>query len=388
MKLDYKKELERAAHSMILVHKPETLIKLIARTIVQKVQVAHAGILLYNKKKDTYLFTESRGALGMKIPAGLIRLDRDNPLIALYANGMDKRISENGALTIQRLTALVADTSCADIQPQLLQVKAQMENLGADTCIPSYYRNELIGILILGRKADDEEFQEEEIDFFQALSSDVTMAIRNAQLFEELQDRAEREHQLFIKTVMALAGAIDAKDHYTHGHTERVIDYSMLIAEHLNKKRIANLDVDFVENLRVASLLHDIGKIGISEAVLNKNSKLSDEEFKLIQQHTIMGVRILEPIKDLLKDAFDGIKYHHERYDGSGYPEQLQGDAIPIIAAIIGVADAFDAMTSDRPYRKALSMKEAIEQITKNTGTQFHPIVGQCMTELYEEGKL
>ncbi len=387
-KLDYKRELERAAKSMILVHKPETLIKLIARIIIQKVHVTHAGILLFDKQKDTYVFTVSKGARGLKIPSGLIRLDKDTPLITFFANNKDRRIPNKGSLTLSYLESLTKNTSLIDLVDKFEKIKLQMQDLEAEACIPTFFQNELIGVLVLGQKATNGDFTQEELDFFQALSSDVAMAIRNAQLFEDLKAYAEKEHQLFLDTVIALSTAIDEKDHYTHGHTQRAIDFSMMIAECLNRKNVSNFDSTFFENLKVASLLHDIGKIGIPEAILNKPGKLTNEEFEIIKQHSTKGAHILEPLKGTLKEAYLGIKHHHERYDGKGYPDGLKGDEIPIIAAIISVSDAFDAMTSDRPYRKALSNKEAVEELRKNIGTQFHPIVVNCLIELLDQGRI
>jgi len=199
-----------------------------------------------------------------------------------------------------------------------------------------------------------------------------------------LELELEKERNLFKQTTIALAAAIDAKDHYTQGHTSRVNKICEEIAKQLSRKNKVKFNEKFIEQLDSASLLHDIGKIGIPESILNKDGPLDENEKKFMQQHPIVGATILQPIKEL-EPAILGVKYHHERYDGSGYPEGLRGDQIPLIASIISVADAFDAITTNRPYRKGLCEEKAIEEIEKASGTQFDPEIAQAFIELSRE---
>ncbi|MFC1703558.1 HD domain-containing phosphohydrolase [Candidatus Omnitrophota bacterium] len=390
--LDYKKELETAAKTMILVHDPKSLIRMVVRMMNRKIGVTHAGILLYDKLKESYVLTVSRGEQGIKIPAGYARIDNNNALIKFFKLQKEYLLSKDGgALVYDNINNIIWKDQVIKkekgIDELLHEVKTQMELFAARVCIPSYYRKELLGVLILGRKNTQKKFFKGELDFFVALAYDVAMAIRNAQLFEDLQSEVKINHELFINTTVALAEAIEAKDHYTGGHTERVTKYSLLIAEKVLTYKEINLPQKFLENLHIASLLHDIGKIAIPEAVLNKPGKLTDEEFAKIKSHPIQGIKILQPIKEL-EEAIKGVKYHHERYDGRGYPEGLKGDEIPLIAAIIAVADVYDAMTSDRPYRPALPKETAIGEIKKGSGTQFTPIAAKAFLELCEEGKI
>lgn len=387
MAVDYKRELESAAKGMILVHDPNVLIKMIVRTIVQKVRVSHAGILLHDKDRDTFILTVSRGPTGLKIPEGFARIDKDNPII--------RYLSKPNAYKKFRVKMLVRDElekasrRRFPVQTVRLIKKMlyQMEIFGALVCIPSYFREELLGVLFLGKKKSSRSFMKEELDFFSALASDVAMAIRNARLFQDLQAELDRKQRLFISTTKALAGAIDAKDHYTKGHTERVTELSFILGRRLAQKDLKSITPELLGHLRIAGLLHDIGKIGISESILNKEGPLNDEERKKIQQHPLVGANIIEPITELEYPAL-GVKYHHERYDGSGYPEGLKGDQIPIIAAIISVVDAFDAMTTDRPYRRALSREEAVGEIQRMSGKQFNPQLVDAFVELYREGRI
>ncbi|MGM0509225.1 MAG: response regulator [Fusobacteriota bacterium] len=178
----------------------------------------------------------------------------------------------------------------------------------------------------------------------------------------------KREIEYMLLTMKSLIRALEAKDPYTKGHTIRVSEYSVDLAKYMK------LDKREIENIEVASNLHDIGKIGVKDNVLLKTGQLTDPEYKQIQKHAVMGAGILSPINSL-KDAIPLVLYHHERWDGDGYPSMLKNKKIPIGARIIAVADAFDAMTTNRPYRKKISKEKALKIIEENSGTQFCPRV-------------
>jgi len=388
MAINYKKELESAAKTMILVHEPDMLIKMIARILVQKVNVKHAGILLYHKDRDTYILTVSRGASGLKIPAGFARMDSDNALVRFFREHKGREIFHHSAMVFEEAQKALKKKRLNNKAKQLLKSALyQMEIFEAEVCIPSFYRSDLLGVLLLGNKKNGRKFERQELDFFAALASDVAMAIRNAQLFRDLELELDKKKRLFIHTTVALAAAIDAKDHYTHGHTSRVTTLSLEIANRLSQKNKVAFNEKFLENLHIASLLHDIGKIGVPESILNKEGPLNETEMKKVREHPLVGVTILQPIREL-EDSVLGVKYHHEKYDGSGYPEGLKGAQIPLIASIISVADSFDAMITDRPYRRAFSKEEAIKEIKKQSGKQFDPQIASVLVELYQEKKI
>jgi putative nucleotidyltransferase with HDIG domain len=171
---------------------------------------------------------------------------------------------------------------------------------------------------------------------------------------------------LYLSTIQALNKTVEAKDPYTSGHANRVEKFAVELAE------AYHLPFESVQNIKTASILHDIGKIGINDSILNKATRLSQEEFHEIMRHPSIGADIISKV-DFLKDITTIVKHHHERFDGKGYPDGLHGDEIPIEAAILTIADSYDAMTSDRPYRKALTQEEAFEELKRNAGTQFHP---------------
>ena len=386
MAIDYKRELESAAKNMILVHEPETLIRMTTRLMVQKVNVIHSAFLVYDNLRNTYVLRFSRGPTGIKIPRDFVRMDQDNPLIRFLKEAKNRHVFKDGLITQTAAQQLVKRTSEPKTGQIINGILEQMRVLNAAVCIPCYFRKDLLGVLFLGKKRDGQDFNSKELDFFAALTSDLAMAIRNARLFNQLQHELDKRQQLFINTAVALAAAIEAKDHYTIGHTQRVIDLSLRIGEKIITMRDGSVHEKFLEQLHIAALLHDIGKIGISEIILNKKGVLTEEEWHKMKQHPIIGANILHSIQEL-EQATEGVRYHHERYDGKGYPEGLSYDQIPLIAAIIAVADTFDAITTDRPYCKAKSRRVAISEIKQEAGRQLHPQVVSAFLQLCEESE-
>ncbi len=183
--------------------------------------------------------------------------------------------------------------------------------------------------------------------------------------------------KMYLETIRALVAAIDAKDTYTKGHSERVTQTSVALARELN------LHEREIDNIEYAALLHDIGKIGIDERILGKNDVLTSEEFKKIKEHVIMGAKIIKPV-EFLKDSYKAIYHHHERYNGDGYPDGLKGEDIPISVRIITVADAYDAMGSDRPYRKKLKQEKIMKELTEQSGKQFDPKVVKALISVLD----
>mgnify|MGYP000011706561 CR=1 FL=1 len=394
MKIDFKKELETASKGMIMIHDPELLIKLIIRMIVRKLGIKHAAMILYKPERDAFVVSISRGKTGIKIPAGFTRFNRESPLIKLFSKKEYKHLTLNrNALVSQDINQMIWREGVIEngngnkVTKLLYKVNEQMEMLNSIVCVPAYYRHKLMAVLLLGEKNDEEKFDQEELDFFAAIASDTAMAIRNAQLFTSLKIQSDRNKSLFLQTINVLGSTIEAKDAYTHGHTERVTEYSLLIAHQMVKNGSARFSKTFFENLYIAGLLHDIGKIAVPEAILNKAGRLTKKEYEIIKEHTVKGAEIVKPLS-LPKECSDGILYHHERFDGKGYPEGLEGKEIPISAVVIAVADAYDAMTSDRSYRKGMDKVTAIEEIKKNFGVQFNPLPAQAMLEVYDSGQL
>ena len=197
-------------------------------------------------------------------------------------------------------------------------------------------------------------------------------------LTDEVEKKTKENERLFLHVVSSLASAIDAKDTYTNGHSSRVAEYSREIAGRFG------YEGKQLEDIYMMGLLHDVGKIGIPDAVINKPAKLTDEEYDIIKNHPVLGARILGNIKEM-PALQRGARWHHERYDGKGYPDGLSGEDIPEEARIIAVADAYDAMTSHRSYRKPLPQGVVREEIEKGMGTQFDPEFARIMLGMIDE---
>jgi len=397
-KYDYQLFLEKASRTMIRFKKPEHLIKMIVRTIDEQLHVTHTAVLLYKANKNSYILIDSKGSEGLKIPVGFVRLSAENPLVSVFDEKQSYLVSETGILRYEDVITGLRNRNILEQQPdlydKLLLIKKQMDLIKANLCVPCYFKKDLLGVLVLGEKINGEKFSREEMGFFVTLANDAAMAIANAQLIENLQQKVGevkdmylREHRIFIHTSIALAAAIDARDPYTHGHTERVTNYCIAIAKELcGIPEMANYK-NFRETLQIAALLHDIGKIGIPDHVLNKHGRLTPEEYEEVKKHSIIGATILHPIKEL-GDVAREVRHHQECYDGSGYPDGIRGNNIPLVARIISVADAFDAMTTNRPYRAKKSVEEALFELKRCSGTQFDPVMVSAFLLAYEKGNI
>ena len=210
---------------------------------------------------------------------------------------------------------------------------------------------------------------------FNAMSSAIEESI------EQLKKAAHENHLLFINSIRMLAAAIDAKDPYTRGHSERVARYSIAIGKNLS------LPEREMRNLRISALLHDVGKIGIDDRILRKPGALSDDEFEVMKGHPVKGAAIMSGVAQLI-DCIPGMKYHHEKWSGGGYPDNLEGEAIPVQARIVAIADTFDAMTTNRPYQKAMELNYVVEKIKSFAGTRFDPSVVDAFERAVKRGDI
>ena len=229
----------------------------------------------------------------------------------------------------------------------------------------------IMGLMVAINRIGKQDFDSTDVKLFNSVAGGCAVFIENGRLFKDLRE-------LFIGSLKALTSSIDAKDKYTRGHSERVAFVSRWIAERLSEQE--QLDEEQIHMVYLAGLLHDIGKIGVEEAVLRKKGKLTEQEFNRIKQHPSIGAGILHEIKQM-RDIVPGVLSHHERVDGKGYPDGLTGDQIPLTGKIVGLADCFDAMTSKRTYRDAMTLEQALAEIEKGLGTQFDEKVGKVFLE-------
>lgn len=235
--------------------------------------------------------------------------------------------------------------------------------------LPIIIKNSLKGYVILIRKND--EMKDNVIEIINSVLSQAGIVIENAYLIEESQN-------LSFEMVKSLVKAIEAKDKYTQGHSQRVAALSVLIGKQMN------FPYEKLRKLEMAAVLHDVGKIGLPESILNKAGSLTDNEYEIIKIHVTKGYEIVSEIQNM-RDIAGIIKFHHERWDGKGYPNKLFMKEIPLESRIISVADTYDAITSDRPYRKGLGHEKAISEIKGNIGLQFDPFIAEVFTNIEKE---
>ena len=238
-------------------------------------------------------------------------------------------------------------------------------------CVPVKSKGKVIGVIQAINKKRG-KWTKEDLKLLEHLSNQLSVAIENARLYEELK-------RTFFETSQALAEAIEMRDPYTGGHTQRVMNYSIAIAEEMG------LSKEEIEKIKISAILHDIGKIGIEDSILRKPSALNDEELKKMMEHPQIGEEIVKKVSSL-RDIALIIRAHQERFDGKGYPDGLKDGEIPLAARIIAVADTFDAMVTDRPYRKGMPVSAALEELKKKRGIQFDPDVIDAFLKAFEKG--
>lgn len=237
--------------------------------------------------------------------------------------------------------------------------------------VPLIFEGKVLGIINANNKRSREGYTKDDLNFLKGIASQAAIAISNAKSHADLQSS-------YINSICAITNALEAKDTYSYGHSSNVTDYTRLIAEDLS---LSSLEKESIIN---AALLHDVGKIGISDAILLKPGKLTSAEWEIIRSHPLRGKEILEPLS-FLEEALPSIYHHHERYDGQGYPDGLKGKEIPLGARILTVTDSYDAMNSDRPYRKRLSEEKCIAELNKSAGSQFDPQIVEVFLRILKD---
>ena len=238
-------------------------------------------------------------------------------------------------------------------------------------CIPLVVHRKIIGVLEVLNKKDGSEFTRKDLGTLLPVASFAAMVIENAKLQESVLNG-------YRSTIKALAAAVDAKDPYTCGHSQRVMGYA------LNAGIQLSLAQEELAILEYGAILHDIGKIGIDDRIIRKPGPLDPAELESMRDHPVIGAKMIEGIP-FLEKADTLILHHHERVDGKGYPNGLRSDELSPFAKILIAADSYDAMTTDRPYRNALTNKEAIRELKNNSGTQFDPKIAETMIEIITE---
>jgi putative nucleotidyltransferase with HDIG domain len=340
--------LLRAGHHLVHIEKEEDLLNSILNDAVAVLDAQRGAIVLAegpeNKLKLRALVT-GRGE-PRAVAAG-----RDGGGRFQFSQSLASRcISRGESILCHRV----------DEDPELAMAKSIAEGTMASVlCVLLRTPRKRLGVLHLDRSPWQKPFTMDELHLADALAANVSAGIECAQLVKKQRD-------LFLDTITILAQAVEMRDEYTGGHTLRVSTYSILLAQELN------LPSHDIELIRIGTPLHDIGKIGIDDAILRKPDRLTPEEFEVMKSHTVKGADIVSTVPDL-RPIIPIVRSHHERWDGKGYPDGLGGEAISPLARVVALADAFDAMTSDRPYRKGMAPAIAFAEIEKQIGRQFDP---------------
>ena len=344
-------------------------------------QVKHmAAIGIVARTLSSYLDPAEQLQILLDMATALARADRGVVMLMEDVFGplkvkasVGRPYGEEGEEALTRVARWVVDHS------EVLHLERGMEDprfddvemkVEASITAPLLVRDKVIGVMSVATAKPGEHYSKNDVDMFGNFATQAAVSVENTQLYARLQ-------AAHLGTISSLAAVIEARDPYTIGHSARVTQYAVAIAE------VMSLPAEDIEEIRLASLLHDVGKIGVPDKILGKTESLTEEEYSAIKMHPTMSVKIIEPLPHLAK-IIPVVYHHHERYDGTGYVEGMAGDKIPLGSRIIAAADAFEAMTSDRPYRQAVSREQAMAALRENAGTQFDPEVVGYFLKLLE----
>jgi len=322
--------MSKVGHGISNMENIDTFLELILETLTSALNCKVSAILLLNDKKTEVIVNNVYGTTYDKKKKIHLKLFDGSPLA--------KVLSEKEPMSV------------SGVFLQNKNIDPQLKELFGETllCAPLIYHDQVSGIMTLSKtEGSKENFSQEDIELVFNLASQTAVAIENSKLNLDIE-------KTYFETISALALAVDAKDKYSHGHLDRVAKHAITIGQRLG------LDDEDLDSLRDAARLHDLGKIGIPDKILKKDSGLTDEEWVIMRRHPEIGESIIKPVRSL-QHLCDLIRHHHEKLDGSGYPDGLKGEEISPLVRILSVADAYDALTTERPYRPQHSRKEAID---------------------------
>ncbi len=352
-KYDYRKVLRDFTIEIETLTQLDDLLRAIKRTLTDAMHVDRVSIMLFDEVKGEYISEESPD-----LYRSAARFKEDSQFIKWLI----------GNIHLAEREQIEFNPKYEDVKNMVLQAFSEMD---ADICVPLLLKNKLIGLLNLGRRLSAERYQDADFELLELLGAEIAVAVENARLYTQLKGS-------FLKTLHSLVEALDAKDSKTSGHSNQVCKYAMVIGKQMG------LSGEQLERLRVAALLHDIGKIGVSEAILLKPGKLNEEEWGKVIKHAEISEKILKPL-GLPEEILSFIRHHHERYNGEGYPDKKKHDEIPLGARILCVADSFEAMLAERPYRQGMSKEDAVKELKKCSGTQFDPQIVESFLKIVDK---
>ncbi|MFH1452457.1 MAG: HD domain-containing phosphohydrolase [Armatimonadota bacterium] len=366
---------EKEEKELVLIDKSQKLLSLIeiTRSMGATARLDELLELIVTKARDT---------LNTKI--SFLMLIKERELVVAYSLGLSE-LTKNlfksklgeGVLGASAVKNQIVNINIKDNPDETGIFFNAFERIKNMLCVPlkSPQDKKLIGLLGVANLLVEDKFTEDHSSYLYTLATDASIFVKNKLLFEELE-------KSYIEMIQALAQAVEARDPYTYGHIDRVKNISLLIAKRLGANQAQ------LELIKTGAVLHDLGKIGTPDNILLKPGALTDDERNVMQQHVTNSTNILRDISSLHPKVLDIVKHHHERYDGEGYPDRLKGDDIPVESQIVAIADTFDAMTSDRPYRKGMPHEKAVALLKEAAGTQFNPKLVDIFITLYNTGEL
>jgi putative nucleotidyltransferase with HDIG domain len=304
-----------------------------------------------------------------------------NSVLSVDDRSVEGRVAQNGEPCIENLVEY--SSYLFGQAGQLTETENKARKL---VCVPLKVQDRVTGVLEVLDKNSGRDFNDEDVKLLEALADTASVAIENVRLYEEERRQAQllthaydELQKTYKATLQALTGLLDLRDDETHGHSLRVVACTLRLAQEMGIT-----DPEHLRNIEQGALLHDVGKVGVADSVLRKTAKLDDIEWMEMKGHPELGYRMLKDI-DFLKEALVIVRYHHERWNGSGYPKGLKGEEIPLDARIFAVVDAYDAITSDRPYSRARSYEQAVEILRRDSGVLFDPQVVEAFLRVPRE---
>lgn len=361
-------ELFNISEAIASIHDERQLLRFVLSAALERVGAQRGSVMIT---------TADGRALEVAVSVGIP--DEDARTVVAMGTGISGWVAEHARpLLIEniRQNPGIIEVSRRLRDPSFISVPLEHKHpADSDERVPGVEVPRVLGVINVNEKRGGAQFSEGDLKILSIVANHAAAALENVRLLNDVQDA-------HLATLQSMALLLEAKDAYTHGHSERVRDYSVLVS------RKMGLSMQETEVLRVAAALHDVGKIGVKDAILTKCGPPTPEEWEMIRRHPRLGYDVLSHVPHLTKEHLQVVRGHHERIDGTGYPDGLRGDQISTVTQIIVVADAYDAMASDRAYRPALSKEKIIEQVRRFAGSQFDPHVASVFLSLLERDEL